>query len=248
MTDGSADETLLVHRPEGHLETLMNKSSAINRNPLHAQVAATVRDRIMRGDLRPADRLSEIALCEELEISRTPLREAFKLLEAEGLVTIRPHKGAIVAEISIREISEIFDLLAPLEALGVRLALSRMSVEDKEHIVCLHDQMIDFYQSGDREGCFLSDYEFHNTLVGFAQHEILRSTHSSLSNRSQRGRYLAPRFDQDKLDVAMAAHVDLIGAIKDEQVERSAQLMFDHVILTGKFVVDTLRQSGVAQE
>lgn len=226
----------------------MNKTSAINRNPLHSQVAATVRDRIMQGELRPADRLSEIALCEELEISRTPLREAFKLLEAEGLVTIRPHKGAIVAEISIQEIGEVFDLLAPLEALGVRLAMTRMSAEDKSRIIALHDQMIQFYESGDREGCFLTDYEFHNTLIGFARHDVLQSTHQSLSNRSQRGRYLAPRFDQQKLDVAMAAHRELIVAIKDDEIEKSAQIMHDHVTLTGKFVVDTLRDSGVARD
>ncbi len=226
----------------------MNKTSAINRNPLHSQVAATVRDRIMQGELRPADRLSEIALCEELEISRTPLREAFKLLEAEGLVTIRPHKGAIVAEISIQEIGEVFDLLAPLEALGVRLAMTRMSAEDKSRIVALHDQMIQFYESGDREGCFLTDYEFHNTLIGFAQHDVLQTTHQSLSNRSQRGRYLAPRFDQQKLDIAMAAHRELIVSIKDDEIEKSAQIMHDHVTLTGKFVVDTLRDSGVARD
>ncbi len=226
----------------------MNKTNAINRNPLHSQVAATVRDRIMQGELRPADRLSEIALCEELEISRTPLREAFKLLEAEGLVTIRPHKGAIVAEISIQEIGEVFDLLAPLEALGVRLAMTRMSAEDKSRIIALHDQMIQFYESGDREGCFLTDYEFHNTLIGFAQHDVLQSTHQSLSNRSQRGRYLAPRFDQQKLDVAMAAHRELIVAIKDDEIEKSAQIMHDHVTLTGRFVVETLRDSGVARD
>lgn len=226
----------------------MNKTNAINRNPLHAQVAATMRDRIMQGELRPADRLNEIVLCQEFEISRTPLREALKLLEAEGLIKIRPHKGAIVAEISMREISEVFDLLAPLEALGIRLAMTRMSIEDKTRIIALHDQMIAFYEAGDREGCFLTDYEFHNTLVSFAQHEVLQTTHQSLSNRSQRGRYLAPRFDQDKLDVAMAAHRKLIEAIKADDIDKSAQILHDHVILTGDFVIDTLRASGVAQE
>ncbi|MGQ7847624.1 GntR family transcriptional regulator [Granulosicoccus sp. 3-233] len=222
--------------------------NAINRNPLHAQVAATMRDRIMQGELRPADRLNEIALCEELDISRTPLREAIKLLEAEGLVTIRPHKGAIVAEISMQEISEVFDLLAPLEALGIRLAMTRMSAEEKSRIIALHDRMIAFYESNDREGCFLTDYEFHNTLIAAARHDVLQSTHQSLSNRSQRGRYLAPRFDQQKLDIAMAAHQELIVAVKDDEIETAARLMHDHVLLTGKFVIDTLRASGVARE
>ena len=226
----------------------MNKTHAINRNPLHVQVATTMRDRIMQGELRPAERLNEVALCEELDISRTPLREAFKLLEAEGLVTIRPHKGAIVAEISMQEIGEVFDLLAPLEALGIRLAMARMSAQEKSRIIALHDRMIAFYEAGDREGCFLSDYEFHNTLIAFARHDVLQSTHQSLSNRSQRGRYLAPRFDQQKLDAAMAAHRELIVAIKDDDVDQAARILEDHVVLTGQFVVDTLRESGVARD
>lgn len=224
------------------------KPTAINRNPLHTQVADAVRSRIMQGDLRPADRLNEIALCEELEISRTPLREAFKILEAEGLVTIRPHKGAIVAEISIREIIEIFELLAPLEALGIRFAMERMSAQDYVQIVDLHDQMMACYHRGDREGCFQSDYLFHNTLIGFAQQDVLRSTHISLSNRSQRGRYLAPRFDQEKLDIAMAAHSELIEAIKRKDVDRAAEILHDHVKRTGAFVVATLRESDLVAE
>lgn len=226
----------------------MNKPSTINRNPLHAQVADAVRGRIMEGTLRPADRLNEVALCEELDISRTPLREAFKILEAEGLVTIRPHKGAIVAEISIREIAEIFDLLAPLEELGLRLAMAQMTADDLAQLVDLHSEMMDLYYKGDREGCFQTDYQFHNALIGFAQHEVLRTTHVSLSNRSQRGRYLAPRFNQEKLDVAMAAHTQLIAAIKVGNADGAARILSDHVKRTGEFVIETLRDSGLALE
>lgn len=226
----------------------MNKPSAIHRNPLHAQVADAVRGRIMQGTLRPADRLNEAALCEELDISRTPLREAFKILEAEGLVTIRPHKGAIVAEISLREIVEIFDLLAPLEAMGLRLAMARMSAADRDEMVDLHDTMMTCYHKDDREGCFRSDYQFHNTLITMAQHEVLRATHTSLSNRSQRGRYLAPRFDQSKLDIAMTAHTKLIEAIKANDTDKAAEILHDHVARTGEFVVATLRESDLVLE
>jgi DNA-binding GntR family transcriptional regulator len=217
----------------------------INRNPLHVQVADALRERIVRGILRPSDRLNEVALCEDLDISRTPLREAIKILETEGLVTIKPHKGATVAEISLRDITEIFDLLAPLEALGTRFAMERMSDSDFAEISDLHDAMIACYRANDREGCFLRDYQFHNTMIRNAKHEVLRATHTSLTNRSQRGRYLAPRFSQEKLDEAMAAHEELIIAIRDRRVDAASAMMFDHVRRTGEFVVATLKLSDL---
>ena len=104
--------------------------SLITRSALHTQVADALRDQIVRGELAPGSKLNEVALCADMGISRTPLREAIKILEAESLIEIRPHKGAAVAQISLRSIEEIFQILAPLERLGVELAMARM--EDGE--------------------------------------------------------------------------------------------------------------------
>ncbi len=225
----------------------MNSTFGLQRQPLHTQVAEILRAQIVSGDLPPGERMNEVALCEALGISRTPLREAVKILELEGLVTIRPHKGAMVSEISLRDIGEIFDLLAPLEALGTRLALERMTAEERTGILDLHDRMIGCYEANDREGCFQNDYRFHNTMIELARHDVLRATHTGLTNRSQRGRYLAPRFSQPKLDEAMAAHVRLIEAVRADDIDAAAEIMFDHVRCTGEFVLDTLRQSNLAK-
>lgn len=151
----------------------------------------------------------------------------------------------MAAEISLRDIVEIFDLLAPLEALGKRFALQRMSDETLQDVSDLHDAMIACYRANDREGCFLHDYQFHNAMTQNAQHEVLRATHTSLTNRSQRGRYLAPRFPQEKLDEAMAAHEKLIVAIRDRQIDRASDNMFNHVKRAGEFVVPTLKLSDL---
>ena len=143
---------------------------------------------------------------------------------------------------------EIFDLLAPLKALGLRFAMARMPAEDRDHMVDLHDTMMACYHKDAREGCFRSDYQFHNTLITMAQHEVLRTTHISLSNRSQRGRYLAPRFDQTKLDVAMTAHTKVIEAIKANDTDKAAEILHDHVSRTKEFVLATLRQSDLVLE
>ncbi|WP_439524572.1 GntR family transcriptional regulator [Marivita sp.] len=219
----------------------MTKIDQIQRLPLHSQVAGVLRDQIVGGDLKPLERLNEIALCESLGISRTPLREAMKLLELEGLVTIQPHKGAMVSEISLLDIEEIFDLLAPLEALGVRLAMKRMTEVERQQTVDLHNRMIACYRAEDREGCFQNDYTFHRNLIEFARHDVLKSTYTALTNRSQRGRYLAPRFSQSRLDNAMAAHEALIDAFKSDDQDAASEIMHQHVSKTGETVLETLR-------
>ena len=179
-------------------------------------------------------------------ISRTPLREAIKILEAENLIEIRPHKGAAVAEISLRTIEEIFQILAPLERLGIELAMARMDDADYQVVRDMHDRMIACYEADDREGCFFNDVAFHNRIVGCSGSEVLQQTHVGLTNRSQRGRFLAPRFARDKLDEAMSAHKELIVAIMDRDIPTSGRIMYDHVRRTGEFVLDSIRLGRLA--
>lgn len=218
-----------------------NPNATINRAALHTQVADALRDQIVRGDLESGARLNEIELCETMGISRTPLREAIKILEVESLIEIKPHKGASVAEIRIETIDEIFQILAPLERLALELAMARMDDAGFQTMQDMHDTMIACYHAQDREGCFLNDVAFHNQIVSFAGSDVLKATHTNLTNRSQRGRFFAPRFSQEKQDEAMATHEKLIIAIMDRDIPAASQIMHDHVVRTGVFVLDSIR-------
>lgn len=220
--------------------------SVITRAALHTQVADALRDQIVKGELPPGSKLNELELCTSMGISRTPLREAIKILEAESLIEIRPHKGAAVAEISPRAIEEVFQVLAPLERLGIELAMARMNDADFDVIRDMHDRMIACYTADDREGCFLNDVAFHNRIIGYSGNEVLQQTHVGLTNRSQRGRFLAPRFSRHKLDEAMSAHKELIAAIMDRDIPASSRIMYDHVCRTGEFVLDSIQQGRLA--
>jgi DNA-binding GntR family transcriptional regulator len=213
----------------------------INRAALHTQVADALRDQIVRGELQSGVRLNEIGLCETMGISRTPLREAIKILEVEGLIEIRPHKGATVAEIRIETIDEIFQILAPLEQLALELAMARMDDADFQTMQDMHNTMIACYHAEDREGCFLNDVAFHNQIVSFSGNDMLKTTHTNLTNRSQRGRFFAPRFSQEKQDEAMATHEELIVAIMERDIPAASQIMHHHVVRTGLFVLDSIR-------
>lgn len=225
----------------------MDQPIVIARAALHTQVADALREQIVRGTLKPGAKLNEVDLCDTMGISRTPLREAIKILEAESLIDIKPHRGATVAEISQTTIEEIFQLLAPLESLGMELAMARMEAAEYDLMQSMHDDMIQCYRNNDREGCFQNDVAFHNKIVDLADNEVLRATHVGLTNRSQRGRFLAPRFSQEKLDQAMAAHMDLIVAIMDRDVPAAKAIMHDHVVTTGEFVSDSIRLSRLVQ-
>lgn len=214
----------------------------ITRAALHTQVADVLREQIVHGELPPGARLNEIELCDSMGISRTPLREAIKILEAENLVEIKPHRGAAVAEISLQTIEEIFQVLAPLERLAMERTVAQMSDTEFQQLRARHDTMIRCYEANDRDGCFVNDVAFHAEVVSLAQNEVLKSTHVSLTNRSQRGRFLAPRFSQSKLDQAMAHHKELIVAMADRDIATSGRMMHDHVQTTGEFVLDSIRQ------
>jgi len=219
-----------------------NIKATITRAALHTQVADALRDQIVRGELEAGARLNEIELCETLGISRTPLREAIKILEVESLIEIKPHKGASVAKISVETIEEIFQILAPLEQLALELAMAHMDDNDYQTMQDMHDKMIACYHAEDREGCFQNDMAFHNQIVTFAGNDVLKATHTNLTNRSQRGRFFAPRFSKKKLDEAMATHETLIIAIMDRNIPTASKIMHDHVIRTGVFVLDSIRQ------
>lgn len=224
-------------------EKMTSKIKAtITRAALHTQVADALRDQIVRGELEAGARLNELELCETMGISRTPLREAIKILEVESLIEIKPHKGASVAKISVETIKEIFQMLAPLERLALELAMARMDDNEYQVMQDIHDKMIDCYHAEDREGCFLNDVAFHNQIVAFAGNNVLKATHTSLTNRSQRGRFFAPRFTKIKLDEAMATHEALIMAIMDRDTPTASKIMHDHVVRTGVFVLDSIRQ------
>src|SRR5215831_189024 len=110
----------------------LKSSEAIPRQTLTAAVADRLRDKILRGDLREGEQLRQHTIAAEFDVSRIPVREAFRQLEAEGLIEIIDHRGAVVAALSPDEIEELFDIRAALEGVTLRRAVPRLTDEDLE--------------------------------------------------------------------------------------------------------------------
>ena len=120
-------------------------SNVIVRAPLHVQVAERLRLLIDSGELAPGTRLNENELCQNMGVSRTPLREAIRSLATEGLVELQPNRGAIVSIVSQDDVTEILPIMASLEGLGGRLAAVQMHTDQIKQIRQIHNQMVTHY-------------------------------------------------------------------------------------------------------
>ena len=122
---------------EDHTIAQVGATFPIQRRPLHDEATERIRDMIVEGRLVAGEWINESELCQQLQISRTPLREALKVLAAEGLVELVPRRGARVAQLSIREIVDLFEALGGVEGVAAEMAAVRMSAVDLETLVQL---------------------------------------------------------------------------------------------------------------
>lgn len=213
----------------------MIQKRPIRRRSLHAEAVHELREMIIGGKLQPGDRLVESELCELFDISRTPLREAIKVLDKEGLIDLRPNRGARVSEISPVELTELFEFVSNLERIAVELAIERMEDKSLSRLRKMHDKMITLFKRDQRRECFQMDFELHNYIVSLSGNSILQETHQNLMTRTRRGRYMA-LFSQVRWDEAMAEHEDLMEAIERKDSDLAGKLMRSHVTKTGVVV------------
>jgi DNA-binding GntR family transcriptional regulator len=204
------------------------------KRPLHEAVIDRLRDMIVHGDLVPQTKLNERVLCERLGISRTPLREAIKLLASEGLVELLPNRGAMVAPLDPQRVKEIFVVMGGLEALAGELACRDASDADISEIRALHYQMIAHHKRGELADYFHYNQLIHIKLVACAGNATLTQTYRSLNAHVRRARYMA-NLSRERWDKAVEEHEQILEALVKRDSKRLQQLLRDH--LANKLVV-----------
>jgi DNA-binding GntR family transcriptional regulator len=191
----------------------MNRLESPHRTPLHDGVLERLRQMIIRGQLKPGGRISEIEFGQAFGVSRTPLREALKLLAAEGLVEIRPHKGAVIADISLDEISEIFALMNSLELMAGPLVCERISNIDLQMLEDLVKDMDDCQDKGDLEGYFDLNTAFHNGIVALSGNRVLTQVYADMFGKLQRARHEV-NYDQRRWKESSVEHHWIMEALR----------------------------------
>ncbi|WP_371823380.1 GntR family transcriptional regulator [Paracoccus sp. Z118] len=164
---------------------------ALQRKTLHEELTQVLRDLIVHGDLGPGVKVPEKDLCEAYGVSRTPLREALKVLASEGLVVLEPNRGARVSRITQQDLDEVFPVMGALEALAGELACRNITPAELEEIRRHHEAMLAHYRAGDLSGYYAANQSIHEGILGAAKNPTLAAHYRSLSARVQRARYVA---------------------------------------------------------
>ena len=162
-------------------------SFRLKRQSLHAEVIERLRDMIVEGVLAPGERIPEADLCAHFGISRTPLREALRVLASEGLIEPHGGRGSRVTRITTDEIGELFEVVAGLERMAAELAAQRMNAAAIESLRALHVRMEKYFKDGDRHRYFGLNQQTHTKIVHLSGNSVLAATHASLMVKVRRG-------------------------------------------------------------
>lgn len=187
-----------------------------------------LRRMIVRGHLAPGERLIEPELCETLSISRTPLREALKLLASEGLVVLRRNRNAIVTLIDAQELEHLFEVEAGIESFAISLASQRMTHTEIKRIEALQERMERLQDSGDLDAYFELNQRVHAMIVAGARNPVLDETHGRLLGRLERARYAALG-RSGRWRESAREHREILEALKARDSERAQKLILSHV-------------------
>jgi DNA-binding GntR family transcriptional regulator len=202
----------------------------IPRDSLHEQVTTRVRDMIVDGRLEAGRPIPELELARQLGISRTPLREALKVLASEGLVELLPRRGAAVKVFSAKDAQDMLAMIALLEEHAGREACNA-SDEQVAAILEIHEQMRAHYERRERQEYFRLNQEIHNAIVRAAGNPTLTMLHGILRTRMRRLRYIGNQAP-DNWSAAMAEHEGFIDALRARDGKRLGRLMREHLANT----------------
>ena len=208
----------------------------IQAKTMHQEVASQIRKMIHKGVLVQGQKINEKQLCESMGVSRTPVREALRLLKSDGLINLVPHKGAFVSQPCIEEINDMFEVMSVLEGTCARLAASKMMEKDLTKIESLHEELERHYENRDHEAYLKTNNVFHEFIQELAGNKVLNDVINGLRQKislyRQRQLYQPERFRQ-----SIQEHRDLLDALRMRDPGSSEYLMKRHLLMQCKALV-----------
>jgi DNA-binding GntR family transcriptional regulator len=218
----------------------------IKRQTLTGMTADALRERILHGAYPEGEPLRQDAIAEELGVSRIPVREALRQLEAEGLVTFNPHRGAVVSTLSLREIEELFELRTLIELDLFRRAIPHIETED----VTRAKEILDAYETALRNGDVAAwgemNWQFHSTLFARADRPFTLGVAQKLHQQCDRYLRMQLALTHGELR-ANAEHRAILSAVRKRDARRASQLLRDHILGAGRALRDFRETERVPQ-
>jgi len=202
---------------------------------LHVRAADRVRRMIVRGQLAAGTEITEAELCDRLGMSRSPLREAIKLLASEGLVELRRNRSARVTEINSRDVGELFETVACIERSAVELAARRINQRDLARLERMQAMLERHFANGDLSAYFATNHKVHQALVAVSGNRVMIATHALLLARVERARYFALGA-RGRWQESIAEHRMILKSLARGDGPRAGALLAEHVQRTGETV------------
>lgn len=213
--------------------------------PGAASAYEVIRRRIVEGDYRPGERLVEQRVAEELDVSRTPVREAFRMLQAEGIVRVEPNRGARVRSLSVEDISDVYELRARLEAMASELAAQRATQPERDVLAVAEEAFASAVAEAASaspsavRAVFAANGAFHRAILTAAHSERLTQALATTSDDGlvfQAFRHYAPT----NMDRSVLFHQMIGDAVRQGDAARAGRLMYEHVLQGKDLLVDVV--------
>lgn len=200
----------------------------IERRALHEDLADQLRRAIVHGELRPGAKISEKILCEQFGVSRTPVREALKILSTEGLVQLMQNRGASVTEVTFEDMQHAFPVMGALEALAGELACENATDAQIERAAALQARMAAMFDKGDRKGYFRVNEEVHQLILEASGNTALPRLMRTVSGQVRRARYMA-NLSKERWAEAIAEHEEILAALTARDGKKLGRLLKAHL-------------------
>ena len=201
---------------------------AIPRAALHQQVAHRLRQMLVENRIAPGAKLNERELSEVLQVSRTPLREAIKMLAAEGLVALLPNRGAIAVALLEADVLNTFEVMAGLEGQSGELAAQRITESELTEIRALHFEMLGAYTRRDLPAYYQLNSAIHSAINAAAKNPVLTATYNQVNARLQALRFKSNQ-DEDKWASAVKEHEKMIDALSARDPAAMRAVLTSHL-------------------
>lgn len=200
----------------------------LSRLALHDQVLSRLRTMLVEGIIPPGTKLNERELCARLGVSRTPLREAIKLLALGGMVDLLPNRGAIAVKLTEVDVVNTFEVLAALEGLSGELAAQRITDQERAEIRALHYDMMASFERRDLSGYYRINAQIHSALNMAARNPVLTSTYQSINSRVQSLRFRTNQ-NENKWKRAVNEHSLMLEALDARDAEGLRSILTQHM-------------------
>lgn len=197
--------------------------------PLRDEVFNTLRERILKGTLKPGARLMEIHLADQLGVSRTPIREAIRMLELEGLVKMIPRKGAQVASISRDDLQDVLEVRKALDTLAVKLACERIDENEIEKLKEAEEEFERILDTKDTTQIAEADVAFHDVIQAASKNKRLKSMISNLAERIYRYRFEYIKQQSDGGKTLICEHRTIIKWIEERNTDEAIKAIERHI-------------------